>query len=525
MLAKMIDMCKIKLFLLSLIICLACSTSFAQKVNKPDQYRTVHWTMEDGLNEAGMNVMLKDAKGFLWIGTVGGELSRFDGARFKRYMPDPKKPGAINAGRITAFVEDSLQNIWMATESGLSRFDIQTDLFTNFLAENDSTTPLRPIIPFGSTKTHIYCFESRTRIVTFDIRSLEKKIVLTSPQPFTHLNAFFILLSHAILDSQSNSVWLLDPSSEQGANGLIQISLVDGKQTKYPWPVIYPDRMRQDAESMKLDRKRNSIWINTPSGLLEFSLKSKQFRFIDVMNEITKAKGYDRYVGIDIDRDGRIWFATNPHGIYIYDPETNQAHKLFSDPKLQRDVSEHNLHLYVDRDGIVWTTYYILNGIYELIPYSPSVRMYSGGLTKNSLSHSTVTTIIPGAQGKMWIGTLDGLNIFDPVTETFEILREKDFKGLKGKVFAPLFVDTTAQRAWISVGSQLNYWNMKVYEVDLKSMNAYPVNFRDGSKQLDSLVYDPTLVKPFKGRYLVAENNYGISMAFSNLSQETVTRN
>ncbi len=136
--------------------------------------------------------------------------------------------------------------------------------------------------------------------------------------------------------------------------------------------------------------------------------------------------------------------------------------------------------------------------------------MYSSGSGNNSLSHSTVTSIIPGAQGKMWIGTLDGLNIFDPVTETFEILREKDFKGLKGKVFAPLFVDTTKQTAWISVGTQLNYWNMKVYEIDLKNMNAYPVNFRDGSKQLDSLIYGPTFVKPFKGKYLIAEDNYGI---------------
>src|SRR5688572_26826056 len=129
MLAKMFDLCKIKLFLSTLIICLAGIASVAQKVNKPDQYRAVHWTMEEGLNEAGMNVMFKDAKGFLWIGSVGGELTRFDGARFKRFIPDPKKPGAINAGRITAFVEDSLHNIWMATESGLSRYDIQTDLF------------------------------------------------------------------------------------------------------------------------------------------------------------------------------------------------------------------------------------------------------------------------------------------------------------------------------------------------------------------------------------------------------------
>jgi ligand-binding sensor domain-containing protein len=173
MLAKMFDLCKIKLFLLNLIICLAGVTCFAQKVNKPDQYRAVLWTSQDGLNTDYLNVMLKDAKGFLWIGSTVGELTRFDGARFKRFIPNPKKPGAINASGVTAFVEDSLHNIWIATQRGLSRYDIQTDLFTNFLAEIDSTTRDGPMIPFGSTKTHIYYFESN-RIVTFDIRSLEK---------------------------------------------------------------------------------------------------------------------------------------------------------------------------------------------------------------------------------------------------------------------------------------------------------------------------------------------------------------
>ncbi|HMG90320.1 MAG TPA: hypothetical protein VK589_09670, partial [Chryseolinea sp.] len=500
MLAMMFDLCKIKLFLLSLLICLAGITAVAQKVNKPDQYRAVLWTTQEGLNTDYLNVMLKDAKGFLWIGSFTDELARFDGARFKTFLPELKKSGAINAGGVSAFAEDSLHNIWMATERGVSRYDIQTDLFTNFPGEIDSTTSDASMIPFGSTNTHIYCLESRTRIVTFDIRSLEKKTVLTSPQPFNN---------PAILDSKSNSVWSLAPSSERGANGLIQISLTDGKQTIYPWPVIYPDRA-QTFQPMKLDPKRNSIWINTPSGLFEFSLKSKQFRVIDALNEITKAKDYNSYVGIDIDRDGRVWFATNPHGIFIYDPETNQGHKLFSDPKLQKDVSEANLQLYIDRDGIVWASYFWAKGIYELIPYSPSVKMYSRGSTNNSLSHSTVTSIVPGAQGKMWFGTLDGLNVFDPVTETFEILREKDFKGLSGKVFAPLFVDTIKQRAWISVGTQVNYWNMKVYEVDLKNMNAYPVNFRDGPKQLDNLIYGPTSAKPFKGKYLIAEDNYGI---------------
>ena len=51
--------------------------------------------------------------------------------------------------------------------------------------------------------------------------------------------------------------------------------------------------------------------------------------------------------------------------------------------------------------------------------------------------------------GKMWIGTADGLNIFDPETEKFEVLREKDLPGIKGPISHLLYIDTVRQKAWL----------------------------------------------------------------------------
>ena len=65
--------------------------SIAQQVNNKDAvsaYRAIHWTMQDGLSNDNSNIMIKDAKGFLWIGTSRIALCRFDGATFKKYIPD-----------------------------------------------------------------------------------------------------------------------------------------------------------------------------------------------------------------------------------------------------------------------------------------------------------------------------------------------------------------------------------------------------------------------------------------------------
>ena len=82
--------------LLFITFCFAAAISVAQQiksVSAPVSYRAINWTVKDGLSAYGMHAMIKDSKGFLWIGSsnAGGELCRFDGATFKKYIPDPQK--------------------------------------------------------------------------------------------------------------------------------------------------------------------------------------------------------------------------------------------------------------------------------------------------------------------------------------------------------------------------------------------------------------------------------------------------
>src|SRR6476660_9114248 len=119
-------------FLIS-ISCFAGIDSLAQQRQKeirPDQYRAVHLTREDGLAWDGVNTMIKDAKGFLWVGSHGGGFCRFDGASFKKYFPDQNDRNTINSDNIISFAEDSLHNIWIGTQKGISRYDIKADTFT-----------------------------------------------------------------------------------------------------------------------------------------------------------------------------------------------------------------------------------------------------------------------------------------------------------------------------------------------------------------------------------------------------------
>src|SRR5665213_2021353 len=100
--------------------------SIAQQSTKEvpvSNYRAVNWGLDEGLSESGVSDMIKDVNGFLWIATPFG-LNRFDGYTFKKYFADEtKKNKTIPGNNIIGLIEDSLHNIWIGTDKGLSCYD------------------------------------------------------------------------------------------------------------------------------------------------------------------------------------------------------------------------------------------------------------------------------------------------------------------------------------------------------------------------------------------------------------------
>ena len=191
-----------------------------------DNYRAVHWGIQDGLSQACVLHMRKDVNGFLWMGTQG-ELSRFDGSVFKNYYHDPKKSGTINA-KYTALglVEDSLHNIWIGTNNGLYRYDMKADTFTRFIQA----------APFGATRNELFCAEFTGPIITYNIHTFTKRTIATIT-PADSVGSGLLIFS-SFVDERSNSLWMLrslrDNTGWHGS-GLLQISLTTGEKKYYNW--------------------------------------------------------------------------------------------------------------------------------------------------------------------------------------------------------------------------------------------------------------------------------------------------
>ena len=92
------------------------------------------FSVEDGLPQSQVTALAQDRSGYLWIGTPGGGVSRFDGRQFDNYRPqlgerrlEARVAAAAEARLVEVaggdgqLVEDRAGDLWVGTDRGLSR--------------------------------------------------------------------------------------------------------------------------------------------------------------------------------------------------------------------------------------------------------------------------------------------------------------------------------------------------------------------------------------------------------------------
>lgn len=78
------------------------------------------YSVEEGLSQSEARAVFQDSRGYLWVGTAGGGVCKFDGDNFTEYSHKQGLEGTI----IHVIAEDSLSNMWFGTSNaGVSRFD------------------------------------------------------------------------------------------------------------------------------------------------------------------------------------------------------------------------------------------------------------------------------------------------------------------------------------------------------------------------------------------------------------------
>src|ERR1700739_4611348 len=103
----------LQIFPLLILILSSYTSSYSQ------QFNFHNYSVKDGVAQSQVYSLLQDSRGYLWMGTFGGGVTRFDGMNFKTFTI---KDSLAN-NYVLCVKEDAQYNLWIGTNNGLSFYN------------------------------------------------------------------------------------------------------------------------------------------------------------------------------------------------------------------------------------------------------------------------------------------------------------------------------------------------------------------------------------------------------------------
>lgn len=345
-------------------------------------------TVEDGLAHNTVRCVMQDSKGLLWIATEDG-INVYDGYTFKVFRHSPSDSTSLINNRIWYIKEDIEQTIWVVSfDGGLNQFDRKTQTFRRYTHnENDSSSLISNLI---------YTIEATSDGVLWlgTNKGLEK------------------------------AVFSYNEKGEKRIDRFVHFKPKKGK----------PKRIGTNMVAALHATKKGILWIGT--------LRDGLIRFNPVMNTSKQYKKDKKNPNslnsnfvwtIDSDKSGNLWIGTRS-GISVFNPMTEKfINYEHNDTLANSPISNTIFSIAVDNKGSVWSG---TNLGLDYIPAVSTPAYNSAGSLQfhhltyqsddiNSISHNKILSIYEDRAGVMWVGTLSGLNKFDPFKKKFKPYRLK----------------------------------------------------------------------------------------------------
>ncbi|MFL5754537.1 MAG: two-component regulator propeller domain-containing protein [Bacteroidia bacterium] len=248
------------------------------------QFNFHNYSVREGIAQSQVYALLQDSRGYLWMGTRGGGITRYDGNGFKTYSV---KDGLIN-NYVFCIKEDKNHNLLIGTNNGLSVYNGIS--FTNYSPSSDSMVWVQNIV---SDKDGLMWLATNYGIITFD----GKKFSNFSRQHNDLRTTIYTLY----IDKQQN-IWAGHSSG---------IAKID-RQGNIRHFTEKEGFKRNSVSCFTEDRKGN-LWIGT-TGDGAYVYDGNNFHRVDFQLELYKKTILDIYS----DYDGNIWLSTLSDGVCKY---------------------------------------------------------------------------------------------------------------------------------------------------------------------------------------------------------------
>ena len=395
----------IKRSLFTGIFLLVCLQTRAQ------QYFFSGYSIEDGLSQSVVNCIFQDSRGYLWVGTQNG-LNKFNGNNFEVFNYKPGDTTSIPNNWIYSIAEDKEANLWIGTKGGLIRYDRKENQFKRVVYST----------PYGT----------KIADCVYDVKySAGGKILINTPPVLTVCNpktgSFVHFISplsfdgsvkdHRIpvLEDSQGYVWIAS------TRGLARFSPGTGTFRVFNHIASDPSSLSDNNVTSLYEDQQGDLWIGTSGGLNLLKTGSNSFiHYFSSQSDVSLSNNFIR--SIVGDNSGNLWIATEGGGLNrVYRDKNNSlVSERFTAEKsgLNHNI---NLSLTIDNTGNLWAG--TLSGLNKTDLKRHNFNLYRNWDSPYSvdLAGNVIASVYKDRNDVLWIGNWgQGLNLYDRKTGSVE---------------------------------------------------------------------------------------------------------
>jgi len=461
------------------------------------------------LSSPDINSIFQDSKNNIWVGTYSG-LDLFDQKTktFKRFFYT-KNRDDIATHHIFSIAEDNTGNLWLGTFGGLVQFNYVTGYTKNYQhggANSISNDKIHILLKnqdgnlyIGTEGSGLDFFNIKKQTFTHFAHQAANANSLINDNVFalsaTGYKQFWIGTEDGLDLFDENKATFTHYSSEEGdgdknnsidcildTEGILWLGTYESGVRVYDrnlssFAHIYKhpgDNIGLSNDIVTSFAETNKgYWIGTDGGGLNFFDQSaKLFTHYDQQSAGQNHTSGNHILNLLQDNKKNLWIGYYDAGLDVYNSATKRFAHYNTGNKPDQISGSIVFALGEDKQGDVWVG--MDDQGLNVIHQSKVVKRYKYNHldTVNSLSSNDIRAIYRDNENNMWIGTFDGLNLYNPATDNFTHFKAWN-KGLTNNVVITVFEDSNG-RLWVgTLGGGLNLYDRKK-----KAFSAY--TFPDG---------------------------------------------
>ncbi|MBT3601733.1 MAG: response regulator [Candidatus Latescibacteria bacterium] len=364
--------------------------------------------------------IMQDRDGFIWFGSFFNGMVRYDGANVKLFK---EGPGSISSDFVTQMFEDSEGIIWAGTNSGLNRYDKTTNTFTQYFKDPDH--PLTTLASNTFNLSSRTIIEDRDGLLWFGTQSGLSRFDRET-ESFTNLwhdandeNSLTSNDIYTVFEDRFGDIWI--GTKHDGAT---KYDKKTGTFTRFRHDAKNPNSIPDDEIQAILEDLQGDLWFaSRDNGLIRLDRETNTFEHFKHIPGDKSSLPLMSICDFYLSKAGKLILipSTTATGLIHFDPVAKTYFHQTSDPADPYSFSSNTIQgAFEDRNGILWVTDNT-GKVDKADPQAHRFNLYKHNpFDPNSLASNAPLPIYEDRQGTVWLGNFgDGLDRYNPETDNF----------------------------------------------------------------------------------------------------------